>query len=95
MILVLIFPFRFSRLQTLEQSNVSLKEEAARCRSELEVHRKEKERLKECLEESQLAVTSLQDEVHTLREQERRYKEEKTVAEQVHFLLRKVFIYSE
>ena len=67
----------------MEQSNESLKEEAVKFRSELEVHRKEKERLKECLEESQLTITSLKEEVHTLREQERRYNEEKKMAEQV------------
>lgn len=75
--------FDVNRLQTLEQTNASLKEEATRCRSELEAQRKEKERLKENLEESQMLIASLKEEIHMLREQEKRYKDQKNAAEQV------------
>lgn len=73
----------YYRLQTLEESNAVLKEEAAKCRSELEAQRKEKERLKENLEESQILIASYREEIHLLREQEKRCKEQKNAAEQV------------
>ncbi|XKL69462.1 hypothetical protein PGB90_007231 [Kerria lacca] len=71
------------RLQTLEQANANLKEEAARYKSELEMQRNEKERLKENLEETQNLIASFKEEIHTLREQEKKYKEQKNAAEQL------------
>lgn len=71
------------RLQTLESANATLKEEAFRYKSDLEVQRKEKERLREHLEESQNLIASLKNEIHTLREQEKRHREQKNAAEQV------------
>lgn len=71
------------RLQTLELANTNLKEESSRYKNELEIQRKEKERLKEHLEESQTVIVSLKDELQSLREQEKRHREQKIAAEQV------------
>lgn len=75
--------FYSRRLQTLESANASLKEEASRYKNDYEAQRKEKERLKEHLEESQNLIASLKSEIHTLREQEKRHREQKIAAEQV------------
>ncbi|XP_065204170.1 rab11 family-interacting protein 3 isoform X6 [Planococcus citri] len=71
------------RLQTLELANTNLKEETSRYKNELELQRKEKERLKDHLEESQTIIASLKDELQTLREQEKRHREQKIIAEQL------------
>ncbi|XP_054288163.1 rab11 family-interacting protein 4A [Macrosteles quadrilineatus] len=63
------------RLQTLELENSSLKEEATRCRSQTEKLRTEKAEVEERLGESQSVVCCLQEEVHSLKDQERRQKE--------------------
>lgn len=47
------------------------------------MQRNEKERLKENLEETQNLIASFKEEIHTLREQEKKYKEQKNAAEQV------------
>ncbi|XP_046659720.1 rab11 family-interacting protein 4 isoform X3 [Homalodisca vitripennis] len=63
------------RLQTLELENTSLREEAARCRAQAERLRAEKSAVTEQLGEAESVVSSLQDEVAALRDQERRQKE--------------------
>uniref|UniRef100_A0A1B6KX96 FIP-RBD domain-containing protein n=1 Tax=Graphocephala atropunctata TaxID=36148 RepID=A0A1B6KX96_9HEMI len=63
------------RLQTLELENTSLREEAARCRAQAERLRAEKTTVTEQLGEAESIVSSLQDEVAALRDQERRHKE--------------------
>lgn len=49
----------------------------------MEAQRKEKERLKETLEENQQLVVSLKEEIQMLRENEKKIKEQKDAAEHV------------
>lgn len=49
----------------------------------MEAQRKEKERLKETLEENQHLVASLKEEIQMLRENEKKIKEQKNAAEHV------------
>lgn len=63
------------RLQTLELENSSLREEATRCRTHADKVRTDKSAVEEKLCEAESVVACLQEEITTLREQERRLKE--------------------
>lgn len=63
------------RLQTLELENSSLREEANRCKAASDRLRAEASRLEEQLGENESVISSLRDEIATLRDHERRSKE--------------------
>lgn len=63
------------RLQTLELENKSLREEAVRCRSQTDKLRTEKTGVDDQLSEAKSVISSLQEEVTLLSDQERRQKE--------------------
>lgn len=63
------------RLQTLELENTSLREEAIRCRTQSEKLRTEKTEVEEKLSETESVVGCLQDEISSMRDQERRQKD--------------------
>lgn len=69
------FNFLSDRLQTLELANSNLKEEAARCKSDYEMQRKENEKLEEKLEETGSLVANLRQEIQTLRDRSSEMKD--------------------
>lgn len=71
------------KLQTLELANSNLKEEAARCKSDYEMQRKENEKLEEKLEETGSLVANLRQEIQTLRDREKKYKEQLSATERL------------
>lgn len=75
------------RLQTLELENKSLREEAVRCRSQTDKLRTEKTGVEDQLSEAKCVISSLQEEVTLLSDQERRQKECVQANQQVRVLM--------
>jgi hypothetical protein len=71
------------RLQTLELEGASLREECTRLRSQVERLRAEKQASEELRGEEQVMLAALREELQTLRDIERRTKDERRVNAQV------------
>jgi hypothetical protein len=71
------------RLQTLELEGASLREESARLRSQVERLRAEKQASEEQRGEEEVMLTALREELQSLRDIERRAKDERLASAQV------------